>query len=111
MMIKRNRCRDTPRCCQGFTARSSDRDLVRGLHQGQRSLVTASTGRTHDRTPQNQQKLKSNLAQTEPSTHDNTLVADLDTPLMQQVLDVFRCQREADVDITARLMISGLVLK
>ena len=27
----------TPRCCQGFKARLSDRDPVRGLHQGQRS--------------------------------------------------------------------------
>ena len=26
----------TPRCCQGFKARLSDRDPVRGLHQGQR---------------------------------------------------------------------------
>lgn len=37
MMIERDRCRNTPRCCQGFTARSSDRDPACGLHQGQRS--------------------------------------------------------------------------
>ena len=36
-MIKRDRCRDTPRCCQGVTARLSDWDPACGLHQGQRS--------------------------------------------------------------------------
>jgi hypothetical protein len=31
--------RDTPRWCQGVTARLSDWDPVRGLHQGQRSFA------------------------------------------------------------------------
>lgn len=37
MLIERDRCRNTPRWCQGILARSSERDPVRGLHQGQRS--------------------------------------------------------------------------
>ncbi len=39
MMIKWDRCRDTPRCCQGIKARSSDRNPACGLQQGQRSDV------------------------------------------------------------------------
>jgi hypothetical protein len=31
-MIERDRRRDTPRCCLGFKARSSDWDSVRGLY-------------------------------------------------------------------------------
>jgi hypothetical protein len=36
MMINQDRNRDTPRWCQGVSARSSDWDPVGGLHQGQR---------------------------------------------------------------------------
>jgi hypothetical protein len=42
------------------------------LSSGPAVTRTAPTGRTHDRIPQDQQKLKSILAQTEPSTHDST---------------------------------------
>jgi hypothetical protein len=37
MMIKRGRRQENPRHCLGSKARRSERDLVRGLHQGQRS--------------------------------------------------------------------------
>ena len=36
-MIKQDRCRDTPWCCQGFTARLFDRDPICGLHEDKRS--------------------------------------------------------------------------
>lgn len=72
MMIERDRCRDTPWYCLGFTARSSDRDPARGLHQGQRSDVPRQQAGHMTAPRKDQQKLKSILAQTEPSTHDNT---------------------------------------
>src|SRR6056297_1723207 len=79
MMIKRDRCRDTPRWCQGVTARSSDWDPASGLHQGQRSEAPrAQAG--HMTAPRNDHsQLKSTLAQTEPSTHATTLLTGAST--------------------------------
>src|ERR1019366_1257427 len=42
------RNRDKPGASSGHRPRSNDEDSVRGLHQGQQSVRTASTGRTHD---------------------------------------------------------------
>ena len=72
-MIKRIRYRDTPRCCQGFLARPSDRDPARGLHQGQQSNVLRSKAgqMTAIRNDLNQSKIT--LAKQEPSTNDTTL--------------------------------------
>jgi hypothetical protein len=71
-MIERNRCRDTPRYCLDIKVRSSDRDPASGLHQGQR-LDAPRTKAGHMTAPRNDPKpLKSNLAKTEPSTHDKT---------------------------------------
>ena len=44
--IRRNR--DKPAVSSGHRSRSNDEDSVRGTHQGQQSVRTASTGRTHD---------------------------------------------------------------
>src|SRR5262249_19049353 len=44
--IRRNRAK--PGVSSGHRSRSNDEDSVRGLHQGQQSLRTAPTGRTHD---------------------------------------------------------------
>src|SRR5262249_30618726 len=44
--IRRNR--EKPAVSLGHRSRSSDEASVRGLHQGQQSLRTAPTGRTHD---------------------------------------------------------------
>ena len=70
-MIKRDRCRDTPWHCLGFTARSSDRDLVRGLHQGQRTYAPRQLAGHMTAPRKDQRQLKSILAQPELSTHDS----------------------------------------
>jgi hypothetical protein len=44
--IRRNR--DKPGASLGLRSRSNDEASVRGLHQGQQSVRTASRGRTHD---------------------------------------------------------------
>src|SRR5262247_707827 len=44
--FRRNRAK--PGVSSGHRSRSNDEDSVRGLHQGQQSLRTAPTGRTHD---------------------------------------------------------------
>src|ERR1043165_4418781 len=44
--IRRNRAK--PGASSGHRSRSNDEDSVRGPHQGQQSLRTAPTGRTHD---------------------------------------------------------------
>src|SRR5262245_12699835 len=44
--FRRNRAK--PGSSSGHRSRSNDEDSVRGLHQGQQSLRTAPTGRTHD---------------------------------------------------------------
>src|SRR5262245_47651544 len=44
--MRRNRAQ--PAVSSGHRSRSSDEASVRGPHQGQQSIRTASTGRTHD---------------------------------------------------------------
>lgn len=63
---------DTPRCYQGVSVRLSDRDPVSGLHQGQRSHASRQQAGHMTAPRKDQQKLKSILAQTEPSTHGRT---------------------------------------
>ena len=54
---------------QGVIARQAEWDLVRGNHQGQRSM-TAQTGRTQDCTRPRSRNLTLPLATREPSTQD-----------------------------------------
>ncbi len=73
-MIKRDRYQDTPKWCLGIKARLSDWDLACGLHQGQ-WLYASRQKAGHMTAPRNDQnQLKSALAQKEPSTHDTTRV-------------------------------------
>ena len=88
MMIERDRCRDTPRCCQGFKARWSDcgarhADFIRAsghMNRANRplSLIAAQSTagqREHmTATCNDQNQLKSILAKPGPSTHDSTHV-------------------------------------
>ena len=71
-MIKRDRCQDNPRCCQGFQARCSDWDPASGLHQGQRSDVPRKQAGHMTANCDDQHLPRLTLAQTEPSTHDST---------------------------------------
>ena len=59
---------------QGIEARKAEWDLVRGNHQGQRSM-TARTGRTQDSTRPARQTVTDPLATREPSTQDSPLTA------------------------------------
>lgn len=78
MPIKRDRRPDTPWQCRGITVHSSNRHLVGGLQQGQRSHALRQQAE-HMTVPSNdQQKLKSILAQTETPTHDSMFAYDLD---------------------------------
>ena len=73
MMIKRSRSQDTPWYCLGLSARPSDRDLVCGLHQGQRSCVPQQQA-GHMAAPAAIVTSPNQLLQsTGPSTYDSTL--------------------------------------
>ncbi|MEQ9488017.1 MAG: hypothetical protein RIM72_03360, partial [Alphaproteobacteria bacterium] len=50
-------------------------DPTSGLHQGQRSIDTAQTGRTHDRILLRSDQINFVLAQKGSSTHDNATLA------------------------------------
>ena len=65
-MIKRDRCQDIPRWCQGFKARWTEWDPASGLHQGQRSKAPRKKA-GHMTAPRNDhQILKPTLAPTGP---------------------------------------------
>lgn len=70
-MIETDRYRDTPKHCLVFKVRSSDRDPVRGLHQGQRSYPPRQQAGHMTATCNDQHQIKSTLAKQEPSTHDS----------------------------------------
>jgi hypothetical protein len=86
MMIKRGRSQENPRQCLGLIARWSERDLVRGLHQGQRSVVPHKQA-GHMTAPRNDQnKHQIALAPKEPSTHDTASASVPSTFMLQALL-------------------------
>jgi hypothetical protein len=64
---------EKPEVLSGHQARSSERDPVSGLHQGQRSYVPRKQAGHMTATQIDQNHLNLILANQEPSTHDNTL--------------------------------------
>jgi hypothetical protein len=70
MTNRSSRGSDKPAVSQALRARQTDWNPIRGLHQGQRPLGAASTGRTHDRTRPKRHHLAFPLAPKGPSTHE-----------------------------------------